>query len=192
PPQKGERRTEVIRDVETPAVMVAYHIGPRSDPDFHTLWVMDKILSSGESSRLHRDLVYTRKLAQEAGTSALENKDPGLFLAYAVPMPGHTAGELEGELIKALDRLKAEEVTPRELQKAINQAQATYLFGQQKNYEIGQALGSAEVQHTWRAVNDFLDKVRQVTAADIKRVAEKTFTRQNRSVITLVPAKEAK
>jgi zinc protease len=192
PPQKGERRTEVIRDVETPAVMLAYHIGPKSDPEFHALWVMDKILSSGESSRLHRDLVYTRKLAQEAGTSALENKDPGLFLVYAVPMPGHTSGELEGELIKALDQLKSEEVTPRELQKAINQAQAAFIFGQQKNYEIGQALGSAEIQHSWRAVNDFLEKVRQVTAADIKRVAEKTFTRQNRSVITLVPAKEAK
>ncbi|MBM3269696.1 MAG: insulinase family protein [Candidatus Sericytochromatia bacterium] len=190
PPQKGERRTEVIRDVATPAVMLAYHMGPKGGADFFPLAVIDRILSSGRSSRLHHDLVYTRKWAQEVGTNAGENADPGLFLAYAVPMPGRTAADLESELIKALDRLKTEDVADRELQKAINQVEAKFYFSQQKNYALGTAIGSAEAQGSWRFVNDYVTRIRAVTKADIRRVAAQTFTRQNRSVITLVPAKE--
>ncbi len=192
PEQKGERRTEVVRDVETPAVMVAFHMGPKTSKDFHTLAVIDRILSSGRSSRLHHDLVYTRKWAQEVGTSAGENRDPSLFLAYGVPLPGHTAAELEAELIKALDKLETEDVSDRELQKAINQVEAKHYFGQQKAYALGEALGSAEAQGGWRFVNDYIQKVRAVTKADIRRVAAQTFTRRNRSVITLVPSKETK
>lgn len=192
PRQNGERRTEVIRDVETPAVMIAFHMGAKGDPDYLPLWLVDRIMSSGRSSRLYHDLVYTRKLAQEVGTMITDNKDPGLFLAYAVPMPGHTTAELETELIKALDRLKTEDVGDRELQKALNQAEAEYIFGQQKDHEIGVLLGQNEVLKDWRLVNEFLDRLRQVTREDIKRVAAQTFTRRNRSVVTLVPAKEVK
>ncbi len=192
PPQKGERRTEVIRDVETPAVMIAFHMGAKGDPDYLPLWMIDRILSSGRSSRLYHDLVYTRKLAQEVGTVVGDNKDPGLFLAYAVPMPGHTSAELEAELLKALDKMKTEEVGDRELQKALNQAEAGFVFGQQKDYELGLLLGQNEILKDWRLVNDYLPKLRGVTKEDIKRVAAQTFTRRNRSVITLVPAKEVK
>lgn len=192
PAQNGERRTEVVRDVETPAVMVAFHMGAKGDPDYLPLWLIDRILSSGRSSRLYHDLVYTRKLAQDVGTMVTDNKDPGLFLAYAVPMPGHTAAELEAELIKALDKLKTEAVADRELQKAINQAEAGYIFGQQKDYELGVLLGQSEVLKDWRLVNDYVDKLRGVTKEDLKRVAAQTFTRRNKSVVTLVPTKEVK
>jgi predicted Zn-dependent peptidase len=192
PAQNGERRTEVIRDVETPAVMIAYHMGAKGDPDYLPLWLLDRILSSGRSSRLYHDLVYTRKIAQQVGTMVTDNKDPGLFLAYAVPMPGHAAAELEAELLKALDKVKTEDIGDRELQKAVNQAEAGYLFGQQKDHELGTLLGQNEVLKDWRLVNDYLAKLRAVTKADIKQVAAGTFTRRNRSVVTLVPAKEVK
>lgn len=192
PQQNGERRTEVIRDVETPAVMIAFHMGAKGDPDDLPLRLLDQILSSGRSSRLYHDLVYTRKLAQSVGTMVTDNKDPGLFLAYALPMPGHTAAELEGELLKALERVKIEDVDDRELQKAINQAEAGYIFGQQKDHELGVLLGQNEVLRDWRLVNDYVEKLRKVSKEDLKRVAKQTFTRRNRSVVTLVPTKEVK
>lgn len=191
-PQRGERRTEVVKDVETPSVMIAYHIPPKGDADTYALLVMDKILSSGRSSRLYSDLVYTRKLAQDVGTYTAENKDPGLFLTYATPLPGHSAGELEGELVKALDRLKTEDVADKELQKAVNQTEAAFYFGQQKDYELGVVIGTAESVRSWKLLDQYVSKIRSITKADIKRVAAKTFTKQNRSVITLVPTKEVK
>lgn len=191
-PQSGERRVEIIRDVETGAVMVAYHIPAKGDRDFYTLEVLERILAKGRSARLYHDLVYTRQLAEEVGAMTLENRDPGLFLAYAVPLPKHTTAELERELRQALERLKTEDVTDYELQKAINQAEASFIFGQQKNFEVGSQLGSNEALRDWQLVNDFLPKIRAVTKQDIRRVAAKVFTRMNRSVVTLVPAKEVK
>lgn len=190
-PQRGERRTEILREVETSAVMVAYHMPQKSDPGYYALSLASKILSAGRSSRLYHDLVYKRKMAQQVGTSVAENIDPGLFLAYAIPMPGLKAAALEVELLASLGRLKNEDVGDREIQKALNLSASSFIFGIEKNYAIAERLGANEMFGDWRLTNLDLEHLRAVTKADIRRAASATFTRKNRSVITLVPAREA-
>ncbi|MEB3238290.1 MAG: pitrilysin family protein [Candidatus Sericytochromatia bacterium] len=187
PPQRGERRTTLLRPVQAPAVMLAYHIGNRADADYHALVMAERILSSGRSSRLQKDLVDTRKLAQDVGASAMAGLDPGLFLVYAVPMPGHTAEELEMELQAALDRLAREPITERERQKAFDQARAAHLMGMEKNHDLGIELGTAAMLGDWRRAFDVVPGLAAVTPEKVREVAARTFRKANRSVIVLEP-----
>lgn len=187
PIQRGERRTTLIRPVQAPAVMLAYHTGARGHADYHALAVAERVLSSGRSSRLHKDLVDTRKLAQEVGASAMAGLDPGLFLVYAVPMPGHDAAELEQELQAALDRLAREPITEQERRKAFDQARAAHLMGLEKNHDLGIELGTAAMLGNWRWALDFVPGLAAVTPEQVRAVADRAFRKANRSVIVLEP-----
>ena len=54
PPHEQERRVTLEEGWPLPAVVVAYHITYDGHPDSYPLHIASKILSDGESSRLHR------------------------------------------------------------------------------------------------------------------------------------------
>lgn len=191
PIQLGERRAELVRDVETPAVMAAFHMPPVDDPDTYALVVMAELLAKGESSRLYKRLVDREAIAQSIDASANEQRDPGLFTVSAVPTPGHTTAQLEAALYAELDRLKTEPVNDTELTKARHLIEADYLLGLQHASGLASELGTYAVLKDYRVFTSYLDRIRAVTAADVQRVARQTFRKENRSVVTLVPRKEA-
>lgn len=191
PRQLGERRSEIVRSVQTPSAMVAYHIPAYGHPDLYALQVLSNLLSNGESSRLFQDLVYQRKIAQDVGTYMSRQIDPSLFLMYGTLLPGQSAQSLEEGLYAQIERLSTEPVPERELTKAKNQVEAGFLFGQQKAEEVALLLGEAETLKDYRLALQETERVRAVTAQDLMRVARTYFTRENRSVVTLLPAPAA-
>lgn len=191
PPQNGERRTELIKEVETPAVMAAFKIPAVGHPDLYPILVAANLLSRGESSRLYRSMVDEAQIAQSVEAWAGEQKDPGLFYMAALPTPGHTTAELETAMYRQLDRLKTEPVSDQELAKAKKQIESDFLMGQQRASTLGYQLGVYETLKDHRLFLTYVDHIRKVTAKDIQRVAKTYFNQANRSVVTLVP-KEAK
>lgn len=187
PPQMGERRTEIVREVETPAVMAAFKIPAVGHPDLYPLLVTAGLLSRGESSRLYRSMVDEGQLAQSVEAWAGEQKDPGLFYLAALPTPGHTTAELETAMYGQLDRLKSESVTEAELTKAKKQIESDFVMGQQRASTLGFQLGLYETLKDHRLFLTHVDRIRAVGAKDIQRVAQTYFQKSNRSVVTLVP-----
>ena len=190
PKQMGERRSEVERPVQTASAMVAYHIPAFGHPDLYTLEVISNLLSNGESSRLYQDLVYQKAIAQDVGAFMSKQIDPSLFMLYGTLLPGKQGADLEQGLYAQIDRLKSQPVSDRELQKAKNQVEASFLFGQQKAEQVANVLGEAATLKDYRLANQVVDHVRAVTAEDVMRVAKTYFTKENRSVVTLIPIKE--
>ncbi len=190
PKQNGEHRTELVKEVETPAVMAAFKIPQVGNPDLYPLLVAANLLSRGESSRLYRSMVDQTQIAQSVQAWAGENKDPGLFYMAAMPTPGHTTAELETAMYRELDRLKHEPVTEQELAKARKQIESEFIMGQQRASSLGFQLGFYETVKDHRLLLTYVDNIRRVKAQDIQRVAKTYFQKDNRSVVTLVP-KEA-
>lgn len=188
PKQMGERRSEIVRPVQTASAMVAYHIPAYGHADLYALQVLSNLLSNGESSRLYQDLVYRKKIAQDVGSYMSQQINPSLFLLYGTLLPGQASTSLEDGLYAQLDRLKSEPVSERELQKAKNQVEASFIFGQQKAEQVANLLGEAAVLKDYRLANQVVEQVRAVTPQDLMRVAKTYFTKENRSVVTLIPA----
>ena len=190
PEQRGERRLFLKKEAELPFVFMGYHVPNLKHPDNSALEVLAYILSGGKSARIYKSLVYEKQLALFAGGGYdRESIDPNLFPLYASVMPGKTAEEVEQALTAEIERVKNEPIPDRELQKAKNQIEAGFLFGQDSVFNLARNLAEYEIVAGWRAWEAYLPGIRAVTAADLQRVARAYLTPDHRTVAVLIPEK---
>jgi zinc protease len=193
PAQLGERRVTVNKDAQLPAVIVGYHVPNFRHADSYALTVLAGVLTQGESSRLHRALVYDRQVAVEVGGdyTALSADPPVLYL-YGMTHAGKTAAELEQALLEEVDRLKAAGPSERELAKVKNGIEAEFILGQDSSFYRAMQVGTAEVVGAGRGYLDgFVANIRKVTAADVVRVANAYLNQNRRTVGILNPLRES-
>jgi zinc protease len=189
PPQRGERRISVIKEAELPFIIMGYHVPNLHNPDGFVLEIMAAVLAGGKSSRLYQNLVRERQLALSVDAdNALLSRDPDLFTLSAQPFPGKEVGELEKALDQEVGHLQRELVSSTELEKAKNQLEAAFIYGQDSLFYQAMVLAQQEIAGTWRAVDDYIPSIRKVTPEDIRRVAKKYLLPENRTVGILIPS----
>jgi zinc protease len=161
-------------NVPLPVVGSTWRLPGTSHPDLPALEVMDAILTSGESSRLHKSLVYDKQLAT-AAVGELDNiEEGGYYAPYAIVAGGKSIDEADAALKAELDRIRTQPVTAAELREAKNELIAASL--RQRETFSGRAfeLGEAYVRTgDPRAADKRLAAIQKVTAADVQRVAAK-------------------
>ena len=188
PPSTREKRVTLQEPWPLPAVVVAYHITYDGHPDSYPLHIASKVLSDGQSSRIYRTLVYDKGIALAASGDANIIEDPNLFYAVAFIQPGHRPEEAIEALIAEFDRLKAEPIAERELQRAKNQFARDYILGRESNKDKALMLAHAIViHHDVKTADGEFEIFQKLTTADVQRVARTYFTPENRLVLTLVP-----
>jgi predicted Zn-dependent peptidase len=118
-------------------------------------------------------------------------RGPGAWAALAIANQGVAADSAEARLTAELARVRAEGVSEAEVTKAKN----AYRFG--KVSERQQALPFAEAVHfaalflgDVRAVDTDLDRYDAVTAADIRRVADRYLRPENALTLVITPEKK--
>ena len=189
PPHTKERSVRLETPWPLPAVVVAHHITYDGHPDSYPLHIASKVLSDGQSSRIYQKLVYERQLAVAAFGGANLIEHPNLFYAVAIVQPGQKPEDAVNALIAELDKLKAEPITDRELQRTKNQFARDYILNRESNQQKATQLAHAAVIHGQIATADGeFDIFQKITAAEVQRVARTYFTPENRLVITLMPS----
>jgi predicted Zn-dependent peptidase len=188
PAQKGERRFELRKDVMTPAFAVSFRTVQMEHEDACVLDVIARILSRGSSSRFERILVREKGIAASASVYSSLSKYGGEFTCFAIPQPGADIIDLERVVIAELERLKIEDVTEAELNKAKNQVLAQAVFRQDSPSGIAYNLGSWEIEGGgWQNINRYPEAVQGVTGEDIRIAANKYFVSDNRTIGHLMP-----
>jgi zinc protease len=189
PPQKGQRRVVLTRqDAQLPSIIVAYHVPNLTESDSYALDVLEVLLAGGKSAQLHRHLVYEHELALSVGVYySRVSADPDLFSVFCTLAPAKTVEEVEAALFGEIEQLKTDLVSARELQKAKNQIEASFMFSKDSIFSLAHQLASHEMVAGWRALNAYLPGIRAVTREDIQRVARKYFTAENRTVGIVIP-----
>ncbi len=188
PPQVGERRISVKKEAQLPFLVMGYRVPNLRDPDSYVLEVIATILSGGKSSRFYQSLVREKRLVLRADAEhSLVSRDPSLFFISADPLPGKEVAEVEKALDQEIERLQHEPAGEKELEKAKNQLEAAFVYGQDSLFYQAMLLGRHEIALDWRAIDDYLPSIRKVTAADIQRVAKRYLVPDNRTVGILVP-----
>jgi zinc protease len=191
PPQKGERRVALKKEAELPLLAMYYHVPNLQSPDALALDLLSTILASGRSSRLYQDLVYRKQIATgvDADYDGLAI-GPTTFSFTAQVMPDKQTAEVEQAIDALIEQIKSEPVTDRELQKAKNQVEAAFVFGQDSIFGQAMRLARFESVAKWQLIEGYLPGIRAVTAADVLRVAKKYLDPDQRTVATLIPTKE--
>ena len=191
PPQQGERRVTLKKEAELPFVLMYYHTPNLKSPDSYALDVLSVVLAGGRSSRLYHDLVYQKRLARsvDADYNGLAI-DPSVFSVTAQLMPGKEPAEIEREVDRLLEQMKAELISDRELQKAKNQIESEFIYAQDSIFGQAMKIGYYEAVGGWRLMDGYLDGIRKVTREDVQRVAKAYLDRDRRTVGILLPTKE--
>jgi zinc protease len=189
PEQRGERRFLLKREAQVPFVMMGFRVPNYSSEDSYALDILESVLSHGKSSRLYQSLVYDQKNSLAVGAEySLMQADPGLFYFYSLVKPGAKVEAVEEALQREIIRLQSEPPSELELQRAKNQVEASRIFEQDSNFRYAMLLGQSEsIGAGWQRVDQFLDRIRAVTAKDVQRVAKQYLTSDNRTVGLLVP-----
>jgi zinc protease len=188
PQQTGERRIYVKREAQLPSLVIGYHVPNLGRPDSYALEVLATILSGGKSSRLYRSLVLDRQLAFSVDVqNSLLSKDPGLFYLSADLRPGKEVAAAEKALDEEIEKLQKEPVGEKELEKAKNQLEASFIYGQDSFFYQAMLLAEYEISMNWRAIDEYLPSIRKVSRDDIMRVAKQYLKKDNRTVGILVP-----
>lgn len=189
PEQQGEKRFYYKREAQLPYVIYGYHAPNYKDKDHYALDVLSNILSAGKSSRIYQNIVYEKEIALSAGGGYTSiQTDPELFYFYAQLRPGRTTEEAEAALNEEIERIKREPVSDRELEKAKNQTEASFIMGQDSVFYQAMLIGRLETTGAGAMyLNQYIDEIRKVTAEDIMRVAQKYFVDDHKTVGILVP-----
>lgn len=189
PDQRGERRIVLKREAQVPSVMMGFRVPNYSSDDAHALSLLESILSDGKSSRLYQSLVHDQKNSLSVGAEySLLQTDSGLFYFYSLVSPGAKVEAVEDALHREIAKLHNELLSDLELQRAKNQVEASRIFEQDSNFRHAMLLGQLEsIGAGWQRADQFLERMRTVTAKDIQRVARQYLTQDNRTVGILIP-----
>ncbi|MDP4198966.1 MAG: pitrilysin family protein [Bacteroidota bacterium] len=190
PPLTAERR-EIIREepVPLPAVFYAYRVPPEGTDEHFALDLLSDILSSGESARLHRKLVYDLQIASETAAYVDSRECPGLFYSYAVASEVDCeSAALEAAFEQVLNEVAANGVTEIELEKAKNKMEArTVATRVTLQGKADQLAHSALIFGDPGVVNESLGRYQKVTLDDIQHVALRYLTPKNRCTLVYEP-----
>jgi predicted Zn-dependent peptidase len=183
PEQTGEKRLFIKREVPSPYIMMTYHVPQSGSEDYYALDLLNSILSEGESSRLYNSIVDNQQLALEVGSMYMDAFDPTLFFFYGICNDGVTAAQLEKAILDEVDKIIKDGINESELQKVKNQKLMSFYKTTETINGMSNTIGTYELffgdyKKMFSAPNDY----KKVTAEDIKNVAAKYFTKQNRTV----------
>ena len=184
PPQRAERQV-TLRETAQPYYVEGYHRPDSRDPDDAVYDVISEVMSNGRPSRLYRSLVRDKKIASAAsGFSGFPgDKYPHLFAFFAISTPGHTPEELRDAIRAEVERIKNEDVGDEELQMVKTRVKANLVRRLGSNSGLSFQLGLSQARYgDWRQLFRNVDRIEKVTKADIRRIAQKTFVPENRTV----------
>ncbi|MFN3426866.1 MAG: M16 family metallopeptidase [Candidatus Thermochlorobacter sp.] len=187
-PLTQEVRDTIYDNVQLAGLFIAYRICDVKHPDADVLGVISRMLSDGRSSRLYRNLVHTKQLAQSVSALAAPAEHPGLFFINAIAAQGASLSELEREIDAELQRLVNGDLSEEELQKAKN----GYEMGLLKSFSMVRSLAdNLAYFHTFfgsaAEINRELERATGITLEDVQRVAKRYFSNVGRVVLHWLP-----
>jgi len=194
PPRKKEQRA-TMRDAAVPLpAFAATFLAPNGrSSDALPLELAVEMLASGESSRLHRMLVYEKGLAQSVEGEADLREDLGLVTFKVVLASGQTTKEVEEVFLSELARFVDTPPSAEELAKAKNRLLSHELRERETNQGKGMALGEAAVLLGDAArVNTDVARLMAITAEEVHEAVKPLLVPQNRLVLEVLPASPEK
>lgn len=193
PEQRGIRRVSVQAPAENPFVLLSFKAPTLrdldKDTDTYALSMLAAVLDGYDNARLTNKLVKTDRVANSVDASYDElQRGPSLFSLGGSPVEGVSVATLEGLLRGEVARIAKDGISDEELQRVKRQLIASRVYQRDSMFAQAQELGSmAVLGMSYRDVERIIDKLKQVTAQQVKDVAGKYFHEDSLTVTTLVP-----
>ena len=178
--------TTVHRATEQANVIIGGTGLTATDPRRFTLSVLNAVLGGGMSSRLFQEIREKRGLAYSTYSFASGHADTGVFGLYAGCAPAKVDQVVE-LLVSEWEHLADSGITQAELARSVGQLSGSLVLGMEDTGSRMSRLGKSELVHgELLSLDETLDRIRAVTAADVQELAAELAGRP-RSVVRIGP-----
>jgi zinc protease len=193
PKQVGIKRLVVKAPAELPQLVMAYQApalrDPKQDWKPYALEMLAGVLDGNESARLNQHLVREQQVASAAGADYdPESRGPSLFTLQATPSTGKTVQDAEAALRAEIALLVKNGVAEVELKRVKAQVMAAEVYKLDSMFYQAMQIGQLEsIGLGYPAIPVMLEKLQQVTAAQVQQVAAEFLRDDDLTVAVLDP-----
>ena len=193
PVKTNDKPDRVIKDtiydnIQLPAMFMGYRFPDQTSPDFYALEMLNEVLSGGSSSRINKNIVEKKQLANYAFSFAYGLEDAGLGIFAAIVKPETNLDTLQMAFDMEIQRVKTELISQEEFEKIKNQFENQFVSQNSTIAGIAENLADSHVYFGSAArVNTVLDNYKRITREDIMRVANKYLTQNERIILVYLP-----
>jgi zinc protease len=192
PERSNPVRHEFESKFEVPRMILGFNTVSATHPDAPALALLEVLLSGGKTGRLYKALVEGEELASDVSANSQTGRYPGWFGLQLEVLKGKDRAKAEKALLKELQRVRDEPMTPAEMKRVKRKIVTGSVFGHESVHDladsIAQGVTTADLDH----LKNFLPRVLAVTPADVQRVAKKYLDPEKSVTVWSVPGKGEK
>jgi zinc protease len=191
--QLGIRKMTVKLPAKLPYIIMGYKVPvlktAKNEWEAYALEVLAGVLDGGNSARLSSELVRGKQIAVSAGAGyGLTSRLSNVFELEATPAEGKTVWDMEAALKDEIAKLQQKLISSEELQRIKAQVLANAVYERDSNFYQAMQLGMLEtVGLGWQKIDEYVYKVNQVTAEQVREVARKYLVEDHLSIAYLEP-----
>ncbi len=190
----AERRKVVTDTVQLPKVILAWLSAPAFKPGDADADIAARVLGSGKSSRMYRELVYKQQIAQSVNCYDDSESLASTFECQLIAKPGVTPEKLEAEAEKIIDGFAESGPKPEEVEWARNKVETELISGLQRLGGFGGVADQLNSYNQYTGDPGYLPKdlarYDAVTTASVQQYAKTTLGKDQRVVVWGVPGKK--
>ncbi len=188
----GEKRLTLEDRVQLPRLYMAWITPAHFQPGDEALDILGGVLASGRNSRLYKRLVYELQVAQDVSAVQQSQLLASTFLITVTAREGHTLTEIESLVQQEIDRVKNEPPAAREVERAVNQFEASFYRAMER---VGGFGGKADQLNAYEYetgrpdyYNEDLARYLALDARDVQATARRYLRDDERVILSVVPA----
>ena len=191
--QLGVRKMTVKVPAKLPSVVLGYKVPALKTAEIeneaYALEVLAGVLDGGSGARLSTHLVRGKQIAVSAGAGyGLTARLSNLFELEATPAEGKTVVDLEVALKAEVKKLQQDLINDDELQRIKAQVLATDIYQKDSGFYQAMEIGTLETAGLgWQKADEYVPKINQVTAEQVREVAKKYLVDDHLSIAYLEP-----
>jgi zinc protease len=190
PAQDGEHQVMLRRTGDVAVVGLMYHGVASADEDHVAEEALVHLLTAQPSGRLYKALVE-KGLAASVEGAAYDWAEPGMFqLSAAVRLDkADRVEQVRQRMIELVERLGRGKIGDDEVERFKTKALKDFELGMANSGHIGVELSEWAAAGDWRLLFVHRDRVKKLTAEQVRRFAAAHFKQSNRTVGVFQPTK---
>lgn len=184
----GIIKDTIYDNIQLPALFMGFKMPAQTHPDTYALEFLNEVLSSGSSSRINKEIVEKRQLAQYAFSFNYGLEDAGIGIMAAIAPTSISLDTLLEAFDIQISQIKSALISEEEFQKVRNKFENDIASSNASIAGIAENLADNHVYYgDANRVNSLLSNYLKVTKEDILRVANTYLTQDARVILYYLP-----
>lgn len=166
--------------VQLPRLYLVWPTGPAFDSQEPALEILAAVLGDGKSSRLHRRLVYERRIARDVSVYHYAQEIAGEFFIQVTANAGQSLADIEAIVNEELDLLRQTAPSEHEIMRAKNRIESHHVRQLERIGGFGGRADQLNFYNTYQGdpagVNTDLARYLAVAPDDVRRAANSALS----------------